>query len=418
MKTVLKSLFLLLVISFFSTEILAQTKLSVQGVIRLADGNAIEDGLYPITFKLYDTIVGGNLLWTEIQPQLKVTSGIYSTILGEVEPLDLQFNEFYYLSLTVEGEELLPRAPLTSAPYSNSVLGFDNVFPSTGNVGVGTLTPSSELDIEGEIEISGSRIHVDSDGDVGIGTSNPKDGSFHINKNEIIFTDSIGDTPYFKFRSNGGEEFIMAYLASGGSHLMAMYSLNGPLKFGAYGDGNMIYLGNNGHVGIKNNLPNVELDVGGSIEYTGTITDVSDRRLKENLSSVTNVLPKLEKLDAFTYNMIDDPKKEREFGLMAQDVQKVFPEMVSIVDSENGYLGVSYIQLVPVLVQANKELQKENDDLQKADLEMQKLIKSLQEKNKKFSQTLNAQTEISNARMSVLESKLNQVLEQQSVSKL
>jgi hypothetical protein len=119
MKTVFKSLFLLLVISFFSIEISAQTKLSVQGVIRLSDGNAVDDGLYPITFKLYDTIVGGNLLWTEIQPTLKVTSGIYSTILGEVTPLDLEFNEFYFLSLTVDGEELLPRAPLTSAPYSN-----------------------------------------------------------------------------------------------------------------------------------------------------------------------------------------------------------------------------------------------------------------------------------------------------------
>ena len=153
MKTFLKPLFLVFVVCFITNDILAQTKLSVQGVIRLSDGNAIEDGLYPITFKLYDAETGGNELWSETQAQLKVTSGIYSTILGEVTPLDLEFDAFYFLSLTVEGEELLPRAPLTSAPYSNSVLGFDNVFPSTGDIGIGTLVPEEKVDIEGNLKV-------------------------------------------------------------------------------------------------------------------------------------------------------------------------------------------------------------------------------------------------------------------------
>jgi hypothetical protein len=44
-------------------------------------------------------------------------------------------------------------------------------------------------------------------------------------------------------------------------------------------------------------------------------------------------------------------------------MQKEFPEVVSIVDEENGYLGVDYIQLVPVLIEAVKELQAENEAL-------------------------------------------------------
>lgn len=152
MKILFKFSLLLSLTLFTIDTAYSQTKLSVQGVIRLSDGNAIEDGLYPITFKLYDAETGGTELWSETQPTLKVTSGIYSTILGEVNPLNLQFNDFYYLSLTVEGEELLPRAPLTSAPYSNSVLGFDNVFPSTGNVGIGTLNPTESLEVNGNIK--------------------------------------------------------------------------------------------------------------------------------------------------------------------------------------------------------------------------------------------------------------------------
>ena len=48
---------------------------------------------------------------------------------------------------------------------------------------------------------------------------------------------------------------------------------------------------------------------------------------------------------------------------LTQDMQKEFPEVVSIVDEENGYLGVDYIQLVPVLIEAVKELQAENEAL-------------------------------------------------------
>jgi len=40
--------------------------------------------------------------------------------------------------------------------------------------------------------------------------------------------------------------------------------------------------------------------------------------------------------------MKKDPQKEREYGVIAQDVQKVFPEMVKVIDREKGYLGVSY----------------------------------------------------------------------------
>ena len=107
---------------------------------------------------------------------------------------------------------------------------------------------------------------------------------------------------------------------------------------------------------------NQMLSVNGDINYTGSITDVSDRRLKENLEEVDNVLPKLTQLQAYTYNMKEDgsdrsENKVREYGVMAQDVQKLFPEMVKVIDEENGYLGVSYIQLVPVLLEATKEQQ-------------------------------------------------------------
>ncbi|MDC8001610.1 tail fiber domain-containing protein [Aequorivita todarodis] len=116
------------------------------------------------------------------------------------------------------------------------------------------------------------------------------------------------------------------------------------------------------NVGIGITAPNVALDVNGSIEYTGTITDVSDRRLKENFKPINNTLEALQNIKGYTYTMKNDAAKKREYGVIAQDVQKVFPEMVSIIDDE-GHFGVSYIQLIPVLVEAIKEQQAEIETL-------------------------------------------------------
>ena len=115
-------------------------------------------------------------------------------------------------------------------------------------------------------------------------------------------------------------------------------------------------------IGISN--PDVALDVSGSIEYTGTITDVSDERLKENFKPIDNALSNISKVNTYTYTMKDDTDKLREYGVIAQELQKIFPEMVTEVDTENGYLGVSYVQLVPVLVKAIQE-QQEIIDIEK-----------------------------------------------------
>ena len=128
----------------------------------------------------------------------------------------------------------------------------------------------------------------------------------------------------------------------------------------------------NGNVGIGTTNPNVKLDVIGSIEYTGTITDVSDQRKKENVQDLENSLSKICQLNGKSYEMIDDNEGEEgtELGFIAQEVQQIFPEIVKVVErqeSEDGetqeYLGVSYIQLIAPLVESIKEQQTIIEDL-------------------------------------------------------
>ena len=109
-----------------------------------------------------------------------------------------------------------------------------------------------------------------------------------------------------------------------------------------------------GNVGIGMTGPSVALDVTGNIEYTGTITDVSDQRLKENIVDFQNGLEIVNSIDVKNYNMIGGSAVET--GFIAQNVKDIWPEGVSVIDPDNGYMGVSYVSFVPVLTRAVQEL--------------------------------------------------------------
>ncbi len=113
------------IISFLlllGSEILAQgipETINYQGVLKDASGNIVQDGNYNITFKLYDSVVGGTVLWTESKV-VNIVGGIINTQLGSVVPLNSNlFIGATWLAITIEsGSELTPRIVLTSTPYS------------------------------------------------------------------------------------------------------------------------------------------------------------------------------------------------------------------------------------------------------------------------------------------------------------
>lgn len=121
-----------------------QASLRMQGSLQKPSGKPFDNGFHSITFKLYEVEVGGQALWTEVQPRVQVENGLYEASLGSIVPLNLRFNKRYYLGTSVNGgAELAPRAILGNSPYAVSVTGKDNVFPSSGTVGVGTRVPDT-----------------------------------------------------------------------------------------------------------------------------------------------------------------------------------------------------------------------------------------------------------------------------------
>ncbi|MCC6410681.1 MAG: hypothetical protein IT270_03425, partial [Saprospiraceae bacterium] len=136
MKKLLRFFYCLLLVAAFASQANAQIDptLSIQGILKKSNGVAVEDGDYSITFKLYTAQAGGTAIWTEVQPSVEVSSGIYSATLGIITPLNIPFNQLYYLGVTVGSTELTPRILLTSAPYALSLIGQTNKFPSSGLV--------------------------------------------------------------------------------------------------------------------------------------------------------------------------------------------------------------------------------------------------------------------------------------------
>jgi len=118
-----------------------------------------------------------------------------------------------------------------------------------------------------------------------------------------------------------------------------------------------------GYVGIGTTNPGYELEVAGDIAYWNGIYDISDARLKENITALTGALPKLEAINGVYFNMKGEMNRGREVGVIAQDVENVLPEAVS--EGADGYKRVDYTKLVPLLIEAVKEQQDQIDALEK-----------------------------------------------------
>ena len=148
-KILIPCLFLACFLLVSSVSVFAQTaKLSVQGILKKANGNAVDDGQYSLTFKLYNIATGGTALWTETQTDVEVASGIYTVTLGSVTTLNIPFNETYYLGVTVGGStEMQPRIQLTTAPYALSLIGSSNQFPSSGTVKADNMTVTGKMGV-------------------------------------------------------------------------------------------------------------------------------------------------------------------------------------------------------------------------------------------------------------------------------
>ncbi|HIA05989.1 MAG TPA: tail fiber domain-containing protein, partial [Flavobacteriales bacterium] len=253
---------------------------------------------------------------------------------------------------------------------------------ATGNVGIGTTSPGSSLSVsgggtfgstyggaamsDGQVAISGA---------LGIGTTAPSFPLYVTSSTALrsgyFFNDANSTSTTFglyagAYGAGSGNNYGVAVDVSGGTGTnmgVRAFAVGGSIAYGVWGYATGASSGTNWAIYSQ-----------GSSYATGT-WGASDSRLKINVAGFDGALSRIGQLPVKTYHF-DNEKyptfnfpTQRQYGIMAQDLEKVFPEMVLESDhpipGENGELteetveikAVNYVQLIPVLVKAVQEQQ-------------------------------------------------------------
>ena len=121
-----------------------------------------------------------------------------------------------------------------------------------------------------------------------------------------------------------------------------------------------------GSIGIGTNYaPSYEVDISGNVRITKqcdalSFNATSDFRLKENIQPIYDSLTRVSQLSGVDFNWTNDENKTKHSGLIAQDVEKIIPEVVNTSTIENiegiGLKSIEYNGIIPYLIESIKTL--------------------------------------------------------------
>lgn len=190
------------------------------------------------------------------------------------------------------------------------------------------------------------RFRIKSDGNIGIGNQNPI--SSGTDTNLTIGDSSLNTSKGFLIISKGTNDFKR--------HFKLGYGFNNFMCLGDYGTNNSAGTWKE-QLRIHWDAPVNSMVVyqNGDLNVYGKLFYASDIKIKKDIKTIENALEKVEKLNGIEYTNIRN--NSNEIGLIAQEVEKVIPQVVNY-DKENELKMVAYANLIPLLINAIKELNK------------------------------------------------------------
>jgi trimeric autotransporter adhesin len=338
-------------------------------------------------------VVAGKIKTTDLQ----ITSG---AAFGKILTSDASGNGTWVTPATI--------------PANYWTVSGNNIYNNNaGNIGIGTTTPSNArlvisgnagqegLDLSSTDQYANLRVirnSLGSDKDMYIGLGSGAVSSMHLFSNNVeTITLKAGNAgigtsspnaPLQFATSNQKRKIVLFETANNDNQFFGFGVFAGELRYqtGVATDDHVFYtaasssssnelmrIKGNGNVGIGTNNPNTKLDVAGVVNATSGYTQVSDIRYKRNVTKLHNPLNNLLQLNGAQYyfNQEDFPamnfSSSKQIGLIAQEVEKVFPELVSA--NNEGYKSVNYTGLIPVMIESIKEqqkqIEKQNEQIEK-----------------------------------------------------
>lgn len=217
--------------------------------------------------------------------------------------------------------------------------------------GGGFIIASATTGSAGSAATLTERFVLTSAGNVGIGTSSP---SVNANQTSLTINGTLVSRLDMQVGGTRNAGFVVAtdaaYLETTAAIPLVFYTNS--LERGRVTSGGNWLLGTTTDNGER-------LYISGAIRATGTITANSDIRIKSNITKIENALEKVGQISGYTYNTSYDDK--RHGGVIAQEMEKVFPEIVNT--GNDGLMGVEYGNISALLIEAIKEQKKEIDEL-------------------------------------------------------
>ena len=286
-------------------------------------------------------------------------------------------------NLTINGSQVLNASNFNS--YAPTLTGTGASGTWSINI-TGNAATTSQTNF-GALSVNGTSVVTNNGGTWGINITGNSNGM----GSETFHDVSSGELTYILESNGGGTGFYMVpsstYPTATGSRASGTWGINitgnaASVTNGVYNNGGTYSINITGNagtasgqaVGTGNNVQFNSLGIGtgpsgttGEIRATNNITAYySDDRLKTKLGNIENALDKLMSLNGFYYQANETAqqlgyKVKKEIGVSAQEVQKILPEIVVPAPINENYLTVYYDRLLPLVIEAIKELKQEMD---------------------------------------------------------
>jgi hypothetical protein len=217
-------------------------------------------------------------------------------------------------------------------------------------LGIGTTSPTRNLDVNGDVRIRG-----------GIRDTNDNVGG----ASSVLTANGSGGWSWQSVTGAGAISGINVSQDDTGVRYPLLASGANNTTTAQYVDATaLVYNTSSNCLGIGSLTPTSKLDIIGDIKVTGIVTagdfnSTSDRKLKTNIQPIINPIEKVLQISGVSFNWKENGKAT--MGVIAQEVEKVIPELVSDTDPKT----VNYNGLIGLLIECVKEQQKQIDELKK-----------------------------------------------------